>query len=214
MDPQPVALTRETWPIYRSWSTLAGYFDGDGTVEFSIHRFTLKVRLAFDENWKLHLEWLKQFIELRGIRCGAVRKKDGYNTWHIVVSDIEGVMLMDKKMLPYAAKKRIELKTVLDYYEDRITGDLFVGAMNRLVVAGERTGKHRGHGPNFTYSRGVLASRMVGERKRVAKRTLHLPVEVATRIRLDRKERVLTLLEFSRSYHYSIPVIKRALAVL
>src|SRR5450759_3146187 len=117
MDPQPVALTRETWPIYRSWSTLAGYFDGDGTVEFSIHRFTLKVRLAFDENWKLHLEWLKQFIELRGIRCGAVRKKDGYNTWHIVVSDIEGVMLMDKKMLPYAAKKRIELKTVLDYYE-------------------------------------------------------------------------------------------------
>jgi hypothetical protein len=214
MDSRPVVLTPEIWPIYRSWSTLAGYFDGDGTVEFSIHRFTLKVRLAFDENWKLHLERLKHFLELRGIRCGVVRRKDGYNTWHVVISNIEGVMVMAKRMLPYATKKRIELKTVLNYYEDKITADRFVDTMNRLVLAGERTGKHRGRGPNFTYSHGVLESRRLGEEKRVAKRTLHLPVEVADRIRLDRIEKSATLLELSRSVRYSIPVIKRALALL
>ena len=59
---------------------------------------------------------------------------------------------MAKRMLPYAAKKRIELKAMLDYYYDRITGDEFVDTMNRLVLAGERTGKHRGHGPDFNYS--------------------------------------------------------------
>jgi Zn-dependent M32 family carboxypeptidase len=115
-----------------------GYFDGDGTVEFSIHPFTIKVRLAFDENWRPHLEGLRQFLELRGIRCGVVRRKDGYNTWHVVVSNIEGVMVMAKRMLPYAAKKRVELKSILDYYEDRITGDQFVDTMNRLVLAGRK----------------------------------------------------------------------------
>lgn len=214
MSSQSAALSQGTGPVYKSWSTLAGYFDGDGTVEFSIHAFTIKVRLAFDENWKPHLEGLKQFLELRGIRCGLVRRKDGYNTWHVVVSNVEGVMVMAKRMLPYAAKKRIELKATLDYYYDRITGDEFVGTMNRLVLAGERTGKHRGRGPNFKYSHGVLESHRVGEEKRVAKRTLYVPVEVAKRIRLDRQEKSLSLLELSRRYEYSIPVIKRALVLL
>lgn len=143
-----------------------------------------------------------------------VRRKDGYNTWHVVVSNIVGVVVMAKKMLPYAAKKQVELKAVLDYYDDRITGDQFVEVMNKLVLAGERTGKNRGRGPDFTYSHGVLESRTRGERKRVAKRTLQVPVEVAKRIRLDREEKSLTLLELSRRYRLSIPVIKRALALL
>jgi len=76
---------------------------------------------------------------------------------------------MAKKMLPYTAKKKIELKAVLDYYGDRITGDQFVEIMNRLVLAGERTGKDRGRGPYFAYTQGVLESRRRGEEKRVAK---------------------------------------------
>lgn len=214
MDSQAIIPTQGAWPVYRSWSTLAGYFDGDGTVEFAIHPFTLQVRLAFDENWKPQLEGVRQFLELRGIRCGVVRRKDGYNTWHVVVSNIVGVVMMAKKMLPYSAKKQVELKAVLDYYDDRITGDQFVEVMNKLVLAGERTGKNRGRGPDFTYSHGVLESRTRGERKRVAKRTLQVPVEVAKRIRLDREEKSLTLLELSRRYRLSIPVIKRALALL
>jgi len=213
MDSQPDILTLGIWSVYRSWSALAGYFDGDGTVEFSIHTFTLHVRLAFDENWKPHLEGLRQFFESRGIRCGAVRRKDGYNTWHVVVSNIEGVVTMAKRMLPYATKKRTELKAVLDYYEDRITGDQFVNTINQLVRAGERTGKHRGRGPDFKHSQGVLESRRRGEEKRVGKRILHVPVEVAKKIRQDRREKSLSLLELSRRYHCSIPVIKRALAL-
>ena len=73
--------------------------------------------------------------------------------------------MMAKKMLPYTAKKKIELKAVLDYYGDRITGDQFVEIMNRLVLAGERTGKDRGRGPDFTYSQGVLESRRRGRRR-------------------------------------------------
>jgi hypothetical protein len=212
MDSKRTLLNTGNRRVYRSWSTLAGYFDGDGTVEFSIHPFTLKIRLAFDENWKPHLDGLRKFLEVRGIRCGLVRRKDGYNTWHVVVSNIDGVVKMAKRMLPHAVKKRSELNAVLDYYGDRITGDEFVETMNRLVVAGERTGKDRGRGPNFTYSCGVLASRSAGEAKRLVKRTLILPEAIAKRIKLDRDEKSLSLLELSRRYRRSIPVIKRALA--
>ena len=207
-------LFPESGTTYKSWSALAGYFDGDGTVEFSIHKFTLKVRLAFDENWKPHLEGLKQFLELRGIKCGAVRRKDGYNTWHVVVSNIRGVRMMARSMLQYSAKKRIELKAVLDYYDDRITGDQFVDVMNKLVAAGERTGKYRGHGPKFSYSGGVHESRRQGEKKRAAKRINEVPANVANMIRLDRNEKSLTLVELSKKYRYSIRVIRRTLEIL
>ncbi len=212
MDSEADLLPSRSRQVYRSWSTLAGYFDGDGTVEFSIHSFTLKIRLAFDENWKPHLDGLRRFLEVRGIRCGLVRRKDGYNTWHVVASNIDGVVEMAKRMQPYTLKKTSELNAVMDYYGDRITGDEFVETMNGLVLVGERTGKHRGHGPNFTYSRGVLESRRKGEEKRLGKRTLILPEATVKKIKSDREEEQLSLLELSRRYRRSIPVIKRALA--
>ena len=144
MDSEPASPNTRGRQVYASWGTLAGYFDGGGTVEFSIHPYILKIRLAFDENWKPHLDGLRSFLEARGIRCGLVRRKDGYNTWHVVVSNIAGVMEMAKKMRPYTVKKTSELNAVIDYYHDRITGDEFVQTMNGLVVAGERTGKDRG----------------------------------------------------------------------
>lgn len=91
---------------------------------------------------------------------------------------------MAKKMLPYLSKKGVELKAASDYYHDRITGDEFVEIMNRLVLLGERTGKHRGPGPDFTYSHGVLKSRMQGEKRRVSKRIIILPDEVAEGIKV------------------------------
>jgi len=95
---------------YRGWSELAGYFDGDGTVEFSVESFTIHIRLAFDENWEAHLLGIANFLRSKGIVAGRVRKKEGFNTWHVVISNIEGVKRMAKFMAPHTVKKRRELK--------------------------------------------------------------------------------------------------------
>jgi hypothetical protein len=113
---------------------------------------------------------------------------------------------MSKGMLPHSAKKKIELEAVVDYHGGRVTGHQFVGIMNRIVLGGERTGKYRGRGRDFGCSCGVLEYPNWGE-KRVAKRTLSVPVEVAKRIRQDGEEKSLGL---SRSYRLPIPVMKRA----
>jgi len=139
---------------YSDWSTLAGYFDGDRTVEFSGRFYTLHIRLAFDENWKPHLDGVKKFLELGRIKTGLVRKKESYNTWHVVVSNTPGVLEMAKNLVRFCTKKREELEAVLDYFSDRITGDEFVSVINELVKKGERTRKMREGGPPFTHEEG------------------------------------------------------------
>lgn len=161
--------------VYSGWPSLAGYFDGDGTVEFSVRIYTLHIRLAFDENWKPHLDAVKRFLESRGIRAGLVRKKESFNTWHVVVSNTSGVVEMAKKLMGYCTKKRDELKTVMDYYFNRITGDEFVERMNEFVSMGERTGKVKEGGPPFTRAQGrelsAIASHINGRTTRNLKKS-------------------------------------------
>jgi hypothetical protein len=140
--------------VSSDWPYVAGYFDGDGTVEVSVQHYTLHIRLAFDENWRPHLDAVKHFLETRGIRVGLVRKKESFNTWHVVVSNNAGVIEMARNLVRHCTKKREELVAVLNYYSDAITGDEFISQMNSFVMIGERTGKIRGGGPPFTRTEG------------------------------------------------------------
>lgn len=151
--------SREVVDTYKNWGELAGYFDGDGTVEIGVKLFTVEIRLAFDENWKPHLEGIRNFLEARGINCGNVRKKDGFNTWHVVIAGRPGVRIMARELAIHCVKKRAELLLVLDYLNDRITAQRFIRGINRFVRIGERTGKIRKEAPPYTLSVGVQFSR-------------------------------------------------------
>ena len=139
---------------YRGWVGLAGYFDGDGTIEVNVRMFTVDIRLAFDENWKPHLDGIRTFLEAQGITCGAVRKKDGFNTWHLVISQRASALLLARKLVRHAVKKRGELITAIAYMENEITAEEFVRRLNNFVRIGERTGKLRRAAPPFTLSEG------------------------------------------------------------
>ncbi len=165
----------ESWPSrvqgtsssYRGWAALAGYFDGDGTVEFNIHKFIVEIRLAFDENWKPHLEGIRRFLEERSIICGNVRKKESFNTWHLVISRISSVKKLARGLVKHTVKKRPELLAVLQYLDDGITAEAFVEKMNAFVRQGERTGKIKGPAAPFTHETGrELAHRCPRPRKR------------------------------------------------
>jgi hypothetical protein len=197
---------------YRSWSELAGYFDGDGTVEFSIDSFTIHIRLAFDENWEAHLIGIANFLRVRGIVAGRVRRKESYNSWHIVISNAVGTKRMAKAMMPHTVKKRRELQAVLDYFEDELTGDEFVQVMNAEVVSGQRTGKLRKQGPHFTHVGGVQESRRIGEAKRRLRRLTPIPQAVIERIVEDRQKQKIGLPDFSRRYGYSVKILRRVIS--
>ena len=158
-------LAEVSAPSYSSWAGLAGYFDGDGTVEFNIHRFTIEIRLAFDENWKPHLEGIRKFLQERSIICGTVRKKESYNTWHLVISRISSVKRMARELVKHSIKKKAELLIVLQYLDGKISGETFVDEMNYFVRIGERTGKIKGPAPPFTHDTGKELARRCSGRK-------------------------------------------------
>jgi len=122
-------------------------------VEVSVRVFTLHIRLAFDENWRPHLEAVRHFLETRGVRVGLVGRKESFNTWNVVVSNTTGVVDIARNLVQHCTKKRGELEAVMDYYSNVITGDEFVAAMNSFVMKGERTGKIRGGAPFHTCRR-------------------------------------------------------------
>ena len=124
------------------------------------------------------MEGVKQFLEARKIKAGLVRKKESYNTWHVVVSNKQGVVEMARKLTRYCTKKRPELEAVIDYYSNRITGDEFVGMMNSFVASGERTGKIREGGPPFTLLEGRELALIAAGFRRVAESDFE--VEVGT----------------------------------
>jgi hypothetical protein len=123
-------------------------------VEFNFNLFTIEIRLAFDENWKPHLEGIRKFLEARSITCGTVRKKESFNTWHLVISNISSVKRMAKELIKYTVKKKAELSAVLRYLNDEITAEDFVNETNSFVRMGERTGKIRTDGPPYTRETG------------------------------------------------------------
>jgi hypothetical protein len=196
---------------YKSWSAVAGYFDGDGTVEFCIRGLRVEIRLGFDENWKPQLDGLKDFIVTKGVRPGNVRKKGSSNTWHLVVSRRRSVLRMASAMIPYAMKKRVELKLAVKYLSDEITGSKFVEGMNIAVRIGERVGKLRAKGPNYTLEEAVRVSRKIAEAKRRAKRTTSIPHSVIRRIIRDRNRLSMKYRELSAKYGYSRWILRRVI---
>jgi hypothetical protein len=139
----PETHPAEVRPPCGAWSTLAGYFEGDGTVEFSVLDPQIHIRLAFDDNWKPFLEGIRLFLLSNGVYPGTVRRKEQSKTYHVVVARIDSVILMAKRMLPYSVKKKQELEIVIEYLEGRLSGRDFVDVMNEEVRRGQRTGKLR-----------------------------------------------------------------------
>jgi hypothetical protein len=180
-------------------------------VEFSVKVFRIEIRLAFDENWKPLLDGLRQFLAHRSIGSGKVRSKGKSRTWHLVVSRRRSVLRMAKAMLPHVVKKRKELIAVISYMEGNNTGRDFVDAMNRAVKLGERVGKIREGGPDFTHASGVRTSRFVGESRRRSVRTTLVDPGISQAILRDRNLCGYKFEELEAKYGYSRWILRRVI---
>jgi hypothetical protein len=69
---------------------------------------------------------------------------------------------MARKLIVHCTKKREELRAVISYHSNEITGDEFVDIMNNFVIRGERTGKIKEGGPPFTRADGKELALLAG----------------------------------------------------
>jgi hypothetical protein len=149
---------------YTSWAAVAGYFDGDGCVDIYPLVYVLHWVLSFSDNWTEQLEQVRRFLIARGISVGKPRR-NGKAAWMFEVAEISSMKLMATKMLRSGGiyKKRRELQLLLDYYDDKVTGNQVIEGFNSEVRLGIRTGKLRDPNMPFGhrdgYARGRYASR-------------------------------------------------------
>jgi intein/homing endonuclease len=203
------AVDSDSARTYRSWSALAGYFDGDGTVEFGIKKFVVEIRLAFDDNWEPFLQGIRRYLVSQGITPGAVRRKEQSMTWHLLVAEIASVRLLAKKMVPYSVKKNTELRAVLAYLGDKMTGNEFVQTMNSEVMLRRRTGKLHGKGPLLRRSEGIMEAHRNAVAKAAFFNRIRMPRQVVIRLRRDRLESRLTYRELTAIYGHSEKTLRR-----
>jgi len=199
---------------YQNWSVVAGYFDGDGSVEEVVGQFVVMIRLGFKDNWDRQLFAVRSFLDTSGIRSGKLTKnfhKGSISAWQLRVTSLLGVVETSKQMLPYAYKKRTELKAVIDYLEDRITGDELVEIVNNEVRIGNKTGKTKKSNLPFSKSEGDILRHLYSLEKAHDALRVRVSDQEVAKIREDYYQKRLRMREISELYGYGKSVIERIL---
>jgi hypothetical protein len=196
---------------YETWCAVAAYFDGDGNVDIALSKLTLRFRLLWADSWRKQTEQLKRFLESKGVTTEKiVYDKNGAN--HLSVGRIDAMRIAALEMLRSGCsyKKRRELRALLAYYENKLTGDQVVREFNECVRLGVRSGYMRTSNLPLTY-RGarVLQSRLTG----AAARGVRQKVDEALRARLldERARQGSSLQALASKYRLSKSTISRVL---
>ncbi len=145
---------------YSNWCAVAGFFDGDGSLDVDPRAYTIHWAISFSDNWYRQIEQVRRFLRLRRIRVGTPRRI-GVGAWVCEVKEISSLKLIAEKMLRSGGtfKKRAELELLLDYYRSEVTGTDVIEFLNTEVKEGIRVGKIRHIGMPFTYSEGLVHAR-------------------------------------------------------
>jgi hypothetical protein len=127
---------------YTDWKQVAGYFDGDGSPDFLVGRTVLYPNLDFVDNYRPHIMMVRRFLMSQGLSVHKTNYDKG-GAWKIGVAEEDSVRKMASEMLPFLSKKADEVKAILDYFDNKITGNQLAEAFNEKVKQGSRTGKIR-----------------------------------------------------------------------
>jgi hypothetical protein len=126
---------------YEDWREVSGYFDGDGSTDYLPRKWVLHPTLSFADNFLPQLDMLNEFLVREGITTWRYCRMLG--AWKLGIGRAESVRKTACSMLPFLSKKKDEVKAVVDYLENKITGTQFAEALNESVRIGNRTGSIR-----------------------------------------------------------------------
>jgi hypothetical protein len=156
---------------YKSWAAVAGFFDGDGSVDLTAGAYTLHWVLSFSDNWLEQIEQVRELLSAHGINVRKPRR-NGVGGWTCEIKEISSMKAMAVGMLRSGGiyKKKKELQLLIDYYSDKVTGTEVLEAFNAEVRLGIRIGKIRNSGMPYTHSEGLSRARYAS---RFEQRTLN-----------------------------------------
>lgn len=93
--PPAVVTAREE---YTSWTAVAGFFDGDGSVDAEARACTMHWVVSFTDNWLEQIEQIREFLVKHRVRAGKPRRV-GVGSWTCDVKEISSLKTMAMEML-------------------------------------------------------------------------------------------------------------------
>jgi len=179
-----------------------------------VRRFTLTFSLEFSESYLPQLVQIRDFLTSEGIKSPPIttqrRMRNRATNYVLKIYTQREVLLLCKKMLPYSYKKDWDLKTVMDYLQDRIAGDEALRRLNLSIESGRREGLIRESSMPFRKSEGIHIAALIGGRRSSAKR-VRLSKEQVETLQKVREETGRSFAELSRMFKVSVDVVRSAL---
>ena len=144
---------------YCSWRQVAGYSDADGSVHLRTDSpVVLRFGLVWVDNSFDQFLQLRIFLNRRGISIGNVLQQ-GNGAYSLQVASPKSCLEVAKHLAPFSFKKKAELMTMIDYYENRIDGTEAIEGFNSAVTSGLRVGKIRPIRIRTNYAEGKKRNR-------------------------------------------------------
>ena len=131
---------------YSDWRQVAGYYDGDGGEEIKIGKFVLRFAITWTDTYLPQLQHIQTFLISEKLAPSKLRLGSstlGRKAWHLSLWEKGGMLEACKHMLPFLDKKRIQVKTLLDYTENRITANDALRTFNLEHAKGKWAGNVR-----------------------------------------------------------------------
>ena len=131
---------------YSDWRQVAGYYDGDGGEEIKIGKFVMRFATTWTDTYLPQLQHIESFLTSEELTPSKIRLGSstiGRKAWHLSLWEKGGMLVACRQMLPFLDKKRIQVKTLLDYMENRITANDALRTFNLEHAEGKWAGKVR-----------------------------------------------------------------------
>lgn len=203
---------KKPYESYRDWRVIAGYFDGDGSVIRMIGSFTVGFSIHFGDTWRKQIQDIRIFLLGQGLRVSEViegRPRIGVTEYQIQIAQKESARKVGRRMLPYLNKKREDVKVMLDYLDNRITGEEAIERLNDLVIQGRRSGKITQVHMPYTLSEGRRHNEILGAERLRDLRASQIPYQLKRKIRAYNTESEMDLDTLSALFGISKHIIKR-----
>ena len=145
---------------------MAGYFDGDGSVNIDPTMFTIIASADWADTYKPQLDRLRTFLTRNGISPSMVYPlKSAKPVWHLRLSERGGLRVVLRRMLPFLDKKRDQVEAIIQYYANKITGEQLVEQFNQANRNGTRSGFIKKVEIPFTREDGLSLAKIVAAQR-------------------------------------------------
>ena len=145
---------------YTRWSQVSGYFDGDGSIPIRFRRYHLKFCLSWTDSYLPRLQGLAAFLKAQGLSPTKPYRSDA--VYFFSLNQQHDVLATAKIMIPLTCKKRTDLQTVVQYLENKITGNEAIERLNESVRVRRRSARIRHVNMPYTLLEGIREGRLFG----------------------------------------------------